>query len=224
VSAPPGSPCCILCGAPPDRLIAAVGPRRYYACGTCGLRYLDPACHPSPDEEEARYREHRNSGDDPRYVAFLARLGDQVIARLDAGAVGVDYGCGPAPVLGRLLQDAGFPVVSYDPVFVPVALPAAHTVDFVTCSEVIEHAHTPGRLLDDMSRLLRPGGLLAVMTSFVPDDERFATWHYRRDHTHVGFYSPQALAWVARRRGWSLVIPAPNVALFRVPRSGVVSP
>jgi SAM-dependent methyltransferase len=222
VSAPLGSPCCILCGAPPDRVVADVGGRRYFACGGCGLRYMDPAWHPSPHEEETRYREHRNSGDDPRYVAFLSRLGTEVIARLEPGAIGVDYGCGPAPVLGQLLQAGGFGTLSYDPLFHPVALPPAQTADFVTCSEVIEHAHDPVRLLDDMSGLLRPGGLLAIMTSFVPADQQFATWHYRRDHTHVAFYSPRALAWVAWRRGWSLVIPAPNVALFRTQRLGIV--
>jgi len=53
-----------------------------------------------------------------------------------------------------------------------------------------------------------------VMTNFQNDDARFADWHYRRDPTHVVFYRQSTLASIAARMGWSIEIPAANVAIF----------
>jgi len=44
-----------------------------------------------------------------------------------------------------------------------VALPAS-TADVVTCFYVIEHCVWPHRLLDEILRLTRPGGLIAILT------------------------------------------------------------
>jgi hypothetical protein len=49
-----------------------------------------------------------------------------------------------------------------------------------------------------MAALVRPGGLLAVLTSFQPAGAgEFAKWHYRRDPTHVVFYAGDTLALLA---------------------------
>ncbi len=66
--------------------------------------------------------------------------------------------------------------------------------------------------------MLRPGGILAVMTCFQTEDARFAGWHYRRDPTHIAFYRRATFAWLARRHGWTLTIPAKDVALLQRPR------
>ena len=40
------------------------------------------------------------------------------------------------------------------------------------------------------------------MTCFQNADDRFATWHYRRDPTHVVFYREETFAWLAAHFGW----------------------
>lgn len=53
------------------------------------------------------------------------------------------------------------------------------------------------------------------MTCFQTDDEAFATWHYRRDPTHVTFYRESTLHRIADRHGWTCEIPQKDVALMR---------
>ncbi|HPA59829.1 MAG TPA: methyltransferase domain-containing protein [Synergistales bacterium] len=45
--------------------------------------------------------------------------------------------------------------------------------DFIICSEVAEHSHSPGKEFEKMHDLLRPGGILVVMTCFMGDDTGF---------------------------------------------------
>jgi SAM-dependent methyltransferase len=177
--------------------------------------YLEPAGRLQPLQEVLRYLEHRNSAADQGYVRFLSRLGDPVRERLSPGERGLDFGCGPAAVLGELLTAHGFPTVSYDPLFRPDDACLAQTYDFVTCSEVIEHAHRPLELFAQLGRLVRPGGLIGVMTRFYGLEAPFGDWWYRRDPTHVCFYDARTMTWIADRMGWVLELPEPHIALYR---------
>jgi 2-polyprenyl-3-methyl-5-hydroxy-6-metoxy-1,4-benzoquinol methylase len=90
----------------------------------------------------------------------------------------------------------------------------ARTYDFVTCTEVMEHFHEPGRELAIIARLLRRGSLLAVSTALIDDGTDFSTWWYARDETHVSFYRRKTLAWIAERFHWELSDVSANGALF----------
>jgi cyclopropane fatty-acyl-phospholipid synthase-like methyltransferase len=105
-------------------------------------------------------------------------------------------------------------VALYDPYFFDDAAVLAHTYDFITCTEVAEHFHNPAGQFFQLDRMLKPGGVLAVMTTFQTDDERFANWHYRRDPTHVVFYREASFRHLALHHGWRCEIPCPNVALL----------
>ena len=165
--------------------------------------------------ERARYDQHRNAPDDPRYRRFLARLADPMIARLSRGAVGLDFGSGPGPTLDGMLADAGLRVHRYDPFYAPDPAVWSLRYDFITASEVVEHLRDPRGELDRLFSVLAPGGLLGVMTRWVGDRERFLRSRYIRDPTHVCFYDPETCRWIAR--GWrtALELPGPDVALFR---------
>jgi 2-polyprenyl-3-methyl-5-hydroxy-6-metoxy-1,4-benzoquinol methylase len=89
--------------------------------------------------------------------------------------------------------------------------------DFITCTEVAEHFRTPAEEFDQLGAMLRPGGWLALMTTFQTEDARFANWHYRMDPTHVVFYRAATLAHIAASRGWTCEIPRKDVALMQVP-------
>ena len=210
--APLPCPLCATHGAP---AILRDG-RTFHQCAACALIFVDPADHLTANAEAARYREHRNAGGDPEYLAFLRRLGDPVVARTTVGARGLDFGSGPVPALGEWLSATGRPTCPYDPLFAPDAGALSRTYDFVTCSEVVEHARDPAAMFAQLAGLVAPGGLLAVMTQFHHGAAAFATWWYRRDRTHVAFYDATTMAWIAGRYGWALELPGGGVALFRL--------
>jgi SAM-dependent methyltransferase len=204
-------PLCATAGAP---LAFAAHRRSYYRCGECDLLFVAAADRPSPEVERAVYEQHDNDPADPGYRAFLDRLAAPLVARLEPGARGLDYGCGPGPALAAMLTEAGYPTAVYDPLFAPDRAPLARRYDFVTCTETVEHFHDPAAELARMGALVAPGGWLAVMTALV-DARLGPRWWYLRDPTHVCCYSLATMRWLAARFGWRLEHPAANVVLFR---------
>ncbi|HMB11641.1 methyltransferase domain-containing protein [Saliniramus sp.] len=211
------SPPCPLCRSESAQGFVTVAGRDYYRCPLCALRFLDPAHHPDRETERACYALHENNPEDPRYRAFLARLAAPLLAELSPDASGLDYGSGPGPALAAMLREAGHRVALYDPLFAPDTGALQTTYDFVTCTETAEHFHDPASEFARLDALLRPGGLLGLMTIFQNDDARFASWHYRRDPTHVVFYREETMHWIANRFGWHCTIPRPDVVLMRKP-------
>ncbi len=205
---------CLLCrSAGVDPYVNAHG-RPHYTCNRCGLIFVHPDYHPDADTERARYETHNNTPSDNRYRAFLNQLAEPLVCRLPSTADGLDYGSGPGPTLSVMLEEQGYEVAIYDPFFAPDTDVLERTYDFITCSETIEHFHFPRREFERLSDLLRPGGLLAVMTTWA-DEKDFETWSYARDVTHVSFYRKETMHWIADHFGWTLDIPQQNVALFR---------
>ncbi len=206
---------CPLCCLTTASAFVRVRGRDYFSCDTCGLVHLARTQRLSPEREVAHYHTHQNSPDDHRYRAFLSQLAAPLSARLPLGAVGLDFGSGPGPTLSVMLAEHGFHTQNYDPFFSPDSLLLERAYDFVSCSETVEHFFNPGDEFRRFNRMLRPGGWLGIMTAVLRADEDFTTWHYPRDPTHVVFYRPQSLEWIAGRYGWTLERPHVNVALFQ---------
>ncbi len=206
---------CPVCETPGARYFLHVDRRDYWRCEHCRATFLDPAQLPGPEAEHAEYRLHCNDVDDEGYRRFLGQLAEPLLERLPPAQCGLDYGCGPGPVLAEMLREAGHQVALFDPLFFDDPQVMARHYDFVTCTEVVEHFHRPADAFRQLDRLLRPGGWLAVMTCFQTDDTRFATWHYRRDATHVVFYREETFRCLAQRHGWGCAFPRRNVALLR---------
>lgn len=213
------APTCPVCEDTGAHRFADIDGREYWRCGRCAATFLSPAQLPPPTEEKREYDRHCNDVDDPGYRRFLDRLAVPLLERLPPKAEGLDYGCGPGPALAATLEASGHRVRLYDPIYYPDAAALAETRDFITCTEVVEHMHHPAAEFRRLDALLRPGGLLGIMTVFQTDDARFADWHYRRDPTHVVFYRESTLASIADRMGWTLEIPRANVAIFQKPPS-----
>jgi SAM-dependent methyltransferase len=196
--------------------------RSYHRCARCQLVFLHPNQRLDAEAELAHYRTHENDPDDVGYRRFLSRLADPLLARLAPGSVGLDFGAGPGPGLARILAEAGHRIRIYDPFFAPDPSVLRRTYDFVTASEVLEHLFHPGEELERVHRLLRPGGWLAVMTEPHPVDRPLREWRYARDPTHVAFYSPATLQWIATHFRWTMESVSSTVTLFRK-REGEVS-
>lgn len=210
-------PSCPLCQSRATRHFAPAHRRTYLECPTCRLVFLTPSERLGPDAERAHYLTHQNDPHDSRYRDFLDRLALPLIARLPPGARGLDVGSGPGPTLSIMLQERGFHVETYDPYFAPNPLLLEHTYDFVTATETVEHFYVPGNEFLLLEKLLRPGGMLGVMTELWTDDRPFDKWHYPRDPTHVSLYRPRTMEWIAARFQWDVEFPRPNVVLFRKP-------
>jgi hypothetical protein len=176
---------------------------------------VHPAELPSAREEKARYDTHDNRVDDPGYRGFLSPAFQAVRERLPRGSEGIDYGAGPGPALAAMLEEAGYPTARFDPFYHPDPAPLRRRRDFVVCTETVEHFHWPGRDFARLASLLKgPGSHLVVMTSVLEPGQDLGTWWYARDPTHVAFYRPETLTWIARRHGWRLSRPEPNLAVF----------
>lgn len=192
----------------------------YLHCPECDLRFMDAAHLPEETAEKAHYDLHQNDLEDPRYRDFLNRLAAPLLAALaghEPPPRVLDFGAGPGPLLARMLTEAGCATAIYDPFYAPDAAVLTRSYDAVTATEVVEHFHQPGVMFDRLHDLLAPRGVLAIMTSVVTTETDFATWHYRRDPTHVAFYSPASLAYIASRYGYTMARPHPNVVIFRKP-------
>ena len=188
--------------------------RPYLHCATCSLVFVPPACYLDRKAERAEYDLHHNTIHDPGYRTFLSRLLQPLIGRLEPGALGLDFGCGPGPALAHMLRESGFDVSLYDSFYAPDRSVLDTAYDFICATEVVEHLHQPGRELALLWSLLQPGGWLGIMTKLVRDPDSFASWHYKNDPTHVCFFSEHTWQWWARQYGASLSIVGADVILL----------
>ena len=118
-----------------------------------------------------------------------------------------------------MLSERGFVMDIYDPLYFNDESLLENRYDFITCTEVVEHFHSPRDEFARLDSLLRPGGWLAIMTSWLTDEIDFSRWHYPRDPTHVCFYAQQTFIYWAQRRNWHIEIPDTNVVLLQKPQA-----
>lgn len=197
------------------RAFERVDGKDYWRCAACEATWLDPRHFLTAQEEYAHYLHHENDPFDAGYRTFLSKLADPLMARLDPGASGLDFGCGPGPALAQMVGEAGFSMAVYDPFFAPDRAVLEAQYDFVCCTETMEHFHAPAREFARLARLVRPGGWLGLMTCFQTEDARFARWRYRMDPTHVVFYREATIRRLADQLSMTCEIPAKDVALLR---------
>ena len=211
---------CLLCdeqrvaplGSYPDKVL---GDRSYFKCPACELVFLDPQLRLDKTSEKTRYDLHRNSLDDPDYLAFLSRLADPFADRLEPNAAGLDYGCGPVPAMASLMKNKGFEVASFDPFYFPQEELLTRPYDFICCSEAVEHFYDPQKEFDTMFRCLKPKGLIGIMTNLLTAQIQFESWWYRKDPTHVCFYNYRTFEWVARRYKLGLEVFDDRIVLLK---------
>jgi hypothetical protein len=193
-----GDALCPLCLNPGPGSLHRDATRTYLRCPACALIFVPARHHLTAAQEKQRYEFHQNHPQDAGYRQFLLRLFEPLAARLPAGAEGLDYGCGPGPVLAQMFEAAGFPMAVYDPYFAPDAGALRRQYDFVTCTEAAEHFARPAEEWRRLRALVRPGGWIGVMTGLYDEAPPFAGWYYKNDPTHVCFYARATFEWLAR--------------------------
>ena len=168
----------------------------------------------SEADEKAHYDTHQNNPQDADYRKFLNRLLAPLKDKLAPGACGLDFGAGPGPTLSIMLEELGFPMNIYDIFYANDPSVLQQQYDFITISETVEHLHNPGKELQRLWTLLKPGGLLGIMTQLITDETLFPNWYYKRDPTHVCFYSRPTFHWLAKQWQASLEFAAKDVILI----------
>lgn len=174
--------------------------RHYYQCLQCQLVFADRNSVLSPQAELAQYQLHQNDLADAGYRRFLQRLATPLLQRLaETGLQGLDFGCGPGPLLAKMLTEAGQHVALWDPYFACDEQVLQQQYDFISCTEAIEHFVQPAREWALWLSLLKPGAVLAIMTKRYTTKAAFAGWHYKLDPTHVSFFSAHTFNFLAQR-------------------------
>jgi hypothetical protein len=206
---------CPLCKAAKKTTLFHRGKRRnYFQCLRCSLVFVDPDQFLSKKDEKAEYDLHLNLPDDTGYQNFLKRIIVPMQKGLEKGSSGLDFGSGPGPVLSEIFKKAGFPMALYDRFYAPDLKVFEKQYDFITATEVVEHLHDPGKELDRLWTCLKPGGRLGIMTKLVMDKKAFASWHYKRDLTHVCFFSKTTFKWLAELFRAEITFAEKDVIIF----------
>ena len=206
---------CPICSGTNVFSFQLIGSIEYFRCKTCLGLFTDPETRLSPVEEKERYSLHNNDVDDPDYRKFLSKLYDPLIKKLKKESRGLDYGCGPGPALASMLREAGFSVDIYDPYFFPDESYRDKEYDFITCTEAAEHFYEPQKEFNKLDQVLADKGILGIMTNFYEDTINFEDWYYRKDPTHVVFYTVKTLQCIAEERSWKADIQSKNVVFFK---------
>jgi len=208
-------PNCPLCHFSSTEVYHQDKKRSYYHCPQCQLVFVPPQFQLTPEQEKKEYDLHDNQIYDPRYRRFLSRLATPLLERLHRPSEGLDFGCGPGPALASMLDEKGHKVHLYDPFYHNTPEVLDWTYDFISATEVVEHLKHPARELSRLLGLLRPGGILALMTKLVTNQKAFSTWHYIQDPTHICFYSHDTMKYIADKFSCHLEIIDRDVIFLR---------
>lgn len=179
----------------------------YHLCESCHFLALQSEFYVDVQREKHQYDQHHNSLENEGYVMMFENFLDFFWERFTCKTIQVlDFGSGPTPVLAYLMQKRGARVACYDKFYAPNEAVLNEKFDAITSTEVFEHLENPKETLARLAEHLKEGGYLALMTLFhTNDDAMFWKWWYRRDPTHITFYTPKTLEVLAEKCGLKLM-------------------
>lgn len=180
----------------------------YLECRQCQAVHRDEGSWLDRQAEKERYDLHVNDTNQAGYQNYLQPLlevlNDQIQGRGRESLSALDFGCGPTQTMATLNLKSNVIWQSYDLHYFPDQQLLTRSYDFIVASEVFEHLKSPREELQRLQSLLAPQGFILIMTSLLDRHrENFADWHYRRDPTHIVFYSQVTMNFLARQAGFS---------------------
>lgn len=187
---------CPLCLENNNHRYSADKIREYYLCSSCDLLFVPREELISSEAEKERYDLHDNLENDEGYVLYLKKIADSFLPYLKEGWGGLDFGSGKTKKLASLLP---FPVESFDLYYHNDQELLKKKYDFIVLSEVIEHLREPRETMLGLNRILREEGMFFIKTKLRPEKENvFSNWFYKRDVTHIEFFSMKALEYLGK--------------------------
>jgi hypothetical protein len=194
---------CKICQENTNVLIERKKELLYYRCTSCGFLYLDDKFIIDEESEKSQYDMHENSFDSLGYVKMFEDFIEKAITPYEENIKNaLEFGCGSGPVLAELLSRKGINVDKYDLYFYPEKVYEGKSYDLISSTEVFEHLQKPLEILEMLVEHTNNNGYIVLMTKFPPkDDEEFLAWWYRRDPTHISFFTPQSFEVMAKKVG-----------------------
>jgi 2-polyprenyl-3-methyl-5-hydroxy-6-metoxy-1,4-benzoquinol methylase len=228
-AAPIAGAVCIACGAEDGRPTFSVEglASPLVVCGGCGLGWLDPI--PNPQEVAAFYPDAYYGGDSAKFSPLIERLVRIVGVRhirflcadLSPGARVLDVGCGRGVLLAEL-ADRGFEThgvehteaaarsadprahIRIAPELVEAGYPAEY-FDKVIIWHVLEHLRNPRATIEEVRRILRPGGhLIVAVPNFGSAQARWAgaAWFHLDPPRHLYHFPLSVLRLLLKNAGF----------------------
>lgn len=181
--------------------------KTYLYCQKCEFIALDEKFIIDPTQEKSQYDNHNNSLQDSGYVAMFENFLDFFWQDIQERTHQVlDFGSGPGPVLDTLIKRRGATCEIYDKFYQPKKIFEDKKYDLITATEVFEHLPNPKETLHLLKKHLHIGSHVALMTLFHTNKQSdFLEWWYRRDPTHISFFTPKTLEVLSLESGMKLV-------------------
>ncbi len=175
--------------------------KSFSRCPCCEFIFLDKKFHISLEDEKKQYNYHNNSFEDSGYVKMLENFLDYFWKETKPKTA-LDFGSGPGPVLYEIMRQRGVKTECYDKFYQTKKVYIDKRYDLITSTEVFEHLDNPKEVLKLLASHLSPNGVIAIMTLFHTNkQEDFLKWWYRRDPTHIGFFTPKSVEIMAEKYG-----------------------
>ena len=206
---------CIICKNKSVNIFNIIDNKVYLECPKCYVKFLHKKHYINFKSEKRHYLKHENYIHDKNYQKFLSRLYNPLKNKISKLDKGLDFGCGYCPTLAYMIKKDGFEVDIYDPYFFPNKEIFSKNYNFITCTEVAEHFHNPQKEFMLLNKLIFVSGWLGIMTCFYSKEICFKNWHYRRDPTHVVFYSAETFEFIAEELGWKCNIISKDIVLMQ---------
>lgn len=180
--------------------------RDFYRCGYCDCIHVPESQHPPKEEEIRRYATHNNQYGNPAYRTYLEKIlegATEWMGSLNDYRV-LDYGGGEEEVLARMLREKAIEAECWDPIYGYDKLDST-PYDRIICCEAAEHFANPKNEFQRMKKILRPGGLIYVVTRLSDTIDQPLQWWYINDSTHLVFYSCRSWEYIADSFGFTLL-------------------
>lgn len=190
---------CPLCAFKNSNFFYSDQKTTYLHCPRCDFVFVPKAYHLSTKEEKSRYDLHQNDPSDKDYRKFLSKLTKPLLKRIKPYSQGLDFGCGPGPTLSLMLSECGHKIDLYDKFYQTDTNIFNKKYDFITATEVFEHLSEPGKQIAQLIQMLNANGVLAMMTKIRNETSDFASWYYKNDPTHIGFFSKNTFDYLAKK-------------------------
>ncbi len=194
----------------------SIADQQFLECTHCKAICRAPQDYLSAKAEKSRYHLHQNDVNDNGFQNFVKPLVHDIEQRHSFNQLGLDYGCGPEPVITKLLTDQGFRIKLYDPFFYKANKHLLFSYNYIITCEVIEHFYQPEKEFKLLHHLLFPGGSLYCKTNFLTPERKadFENWWYKNDPTHVFFYAKETLLYIQKAFNFSQLVHKPNYCIF----------
>jgi len=177
----------------------------YLYCNNCEYISLDKNYIVSNNLEKKRYLLHNNNPENEDYVNYLCKIINNIPINTKHQKI-LDFGCGSAPVLAKLLKERNLYVDVYDKFFSPKKIYYFKKYNIITCIEVLEHLKNPLKSFKLFKKHLKKEGMLVCMTNFHPNDiNLFLKWWYKNDITHISFYSKKTIEFISKFLNFKII-------------------